>query len=132
MSQDNVEIVRRMFDSWARGDFRAGSDDLDPHVTFVVRSPFPESGVVHGPEGVRKYMYGFLEQFDQLAIEAEKFRAAGDTVVVQARQHGTGRSSGAPADVRYFQLFTFRAGKVVRIESILDEDEALEAAGLPE
>jgi ketosteroid isomerase-like protein len=132
MSQDHLEIVRRMFDSWTKGDFRAGGNDLDPHVTFVVRPPFPESGVVHSPEGVRRYMDGFLEQFDQLTIEAEKIRAAGDTVVVQARQHGTGRSSGAPADLRYFQLFTFRAGKIVRIESILDEDEALEAAGLPE
>jgi ketosteroid isomerase-like protein len=130
MSQDNEEIVRSMFDSWAEGDFRSGSADLDRHVTFVVRSPFPESGVVHGPDGVRKYMNGFLEQFDQLTIEAERFRAAGDTVVVQARQYGTGRSSGAPADVRYFMLFTFRGGKIVRIESILDEAEALEAAGL--
>ena len=30
MSQENVEIVRRIFDGWATGDFGAGLTDLDP------------------------------------------------------------------------------------------------------
>jgi ketosteroid isomerase-like protein len=33
---------------------------------------------------------------------------------------------------RFFMLFTFRGGKIVRIESILERDEAIEAAGLRE
>jgi ketosteroid isomerase-like protein len=32
----------------------------------------------------------------------------------------------------FFMLFTFRGGKIVRIESILERDDALEAAGLSE
>ena len=35
-------------------------------------------------------------------------------------------------DTRLYILFTMRAGKVARVEVFGDEQEALEAAGLPE
>ena len=53
MSEENIEIVRAMYSSWEQGDFNAGAADLDPHVTFVVSPSFPESGVYHGPDGIR-------------------------------------------------------------------------------
>jgi ketosteroid isomerase-like protein len=43
-----------------------------------------------------------------------------------------GRASGIEGDDRYYQLFTFRGGKIVRMEVIRDEAEALEAVGLSE
>ena len=132
MSDEKVQVVRRIFESWAKGDFRGGTDDLDPHVTFIVRKPFPEPVEVVGADAVARYMSDFLEQWDRLTIEAERFRPVGDTVLVRAVQRGAGKASGAATEVRYSQLFTFRGRKIVRVESILDEAEALEAAGLSE
>ena len=132
MSRENVEIVRGIFASWARGDFQGGADELDPDVIFIVRRPFPEPGTAIGPKAVAEYMDLFLEQWDRLVIKAEHFRPVADTVLVRAVMHGSGKASGATTEVRYFQLFTFRGTKIVRIESILDEAEALEAAGLSE
>ena len=43
---------------------------------------------------------------------------------------GAGRTSGAPAELRYLTLWTFRADKVIRIESFRVRDQALKAAGL--
>jgi hypothetical protein len=45
-------------------------------------------------------------------------------------QHGKGKVSGIEGDDSYFMLFTFHGGKIVRIESVRTEGEALEAAGL--
>jgi ketosteroid isomerase-like protein len=56
----------------------------------------------------------------------------GDTVLVHVVQHGKGRTSGIEVDDSYFALYTFRAGKVVRMECIPDKAEALKAAGLSE
>jgi ketosteroid isomerase-like protein len=56
----------------------------------------------------------------------------GDTVLAEVVQHGKGRASGVEGDNQYFQLFTFRGGKIVRMESIMSEAEALEAVGLSE
>jgi ketosteroid isomerase-like protein len=60
MSQENVETVRRIFDSWSIGHFGVGLTDLDPDVEFVVRHPFPEAVETVGPEGIREYMRRFL------------------------------------------------------------------------
>jgi ketosteroid isomerase-like protein len=132
MSQENIEIVRRTFDGWATGDFGAGLTDLDPDVVFVVRHPFPEAVETVGPNGIRDYMRGFLDNWETYAVEARDLQTVGDTVVVDAVQHGQGKASRIEMDQPFFMLFTFRGGKIVRIESILNRDEALQAAGLSE
>jgi ketosteroid isomerase-like protein len=132
MSQENVEIVRRIYEAWAQGDFRARIDDLDQHVVLVIRPDFPEFGVFLGLDGVREYMRRFLDQWEQLTIQATNLRAVGGTVLAQIVQHGKGRASGIEGDNRYFQLLTFRSRKIVRMESIMDEAAALETLGLSE
>jgi|ERR687897_3293977 ketosteroid isomerase-like protein len=132
MSRENVKVVRRIFDSWATGDFGAGLADLDPDVVFVVRHPFPEAVETVGPDGIRKYMRRFLDNWASYAVEARDLQAVGETVVADAVQHGEGKASRIEMEQRFFMLFTFRGGKIVRIESILDRGEALEAAGLRE
>jgi uncharacterized protein len=130
MSQENVEVVRRIFDGWSTGDFGAGLADLDPDVVFVVRHPFPEAIETVGPDGIRDYMARFLDNWETYAVEARDLRAAADTVVADAVQRGVGKASGIEIEQPFFMLFSFRGRKIVRIESILNRDEALKAAGL--
>jgi ketosteroid isomerase-like protein len=132
MSQENVEVVRRIFDGWATGDFGAGFSDLDPEVAFVVRHPFPEAVSTVGPAGIGEYMRGFLDNWESYAVEARESQAIGDLVLVDAVQRGVGKASGIAMEQPFFMLFTFRGGRIVRIESILERDQALEAAGLLE
>ncbi len=69
-----------------------------------------------------------MEQYDgPVTIEATSFEQIGDTVLVNVVQHGSGRTSGIDLEMPYFVLLTFRAGKIVRMESILEEAQALEA-----
>lgn len=132
MSQENVQIVKRIFDGWSTGDFGAGFDDLDPHVVFIVRHPFPEPVETSGPDGIRKYMRGFLDNWKSYRVEARDLRAVGHIVLADAVQGGEGKASGIEMSQVFFMVFTLREGKIVRIESILEKDQALEAAGLSE
>jgi ketosteroid isomerase-like protein len=132
MSQENLELVRGIFDSGSKGDFRGGVNDLDPHVLFIVRPPLAEPAVQVGPEGIGTYMREFLRQWTNYVIEAKELKPIGDTVLASAVWRATGHGSGIPMEVSLFMLFTFRGRKIVRLESILDEAEALEAAGLRE
>jgi ketosteroid isomerase-like protein len=109
MSQENVEVVRRIFDSWAKGDFRGGVDDLDPHVLFIVRPPLADPAVRVGPEGIGNYMREFLRQWVGYVIEANELKAIGDTVLASTVWRATGRESGIPMEVSFFMLFTFAA-----------------------
>ena len=134
MSQENVKALQRLYEAWGVGDFGVGLDVLDTNVTYVVRAPFPEPAVLVGAAAISDYMRRFHEQFERRShmIKADRFRVAGDTVVVDVTQQATGRTSGITAEVSFFTLFTFRGGKIIRFESILDEHEALKAAGLSE
>jgi ketosteroid isomerase-like protein len=132
VSRENVEIVRAILDSWGEGDFRAGADDLDPHVMFIVRPPLAEPGERVGPEGISAYMRDFLRQWTDYVIEGKDLKASGDTVLASTTWRATGRGSGVPMEQAFFMLFTFRGRKIVRLESIVDAEDALEAAGLEE
>ena len=131
MSQENVEIVRQIYERWGRGDFRAGSELYDPYVLLVLRPEFAEAGAYCGPDEIRKYMQeDFLADFEGAAIAGEDFLEAGDSVVVRVNQQATGPASGAPVGMRYYQVWTFRRRSVIRIECIRERRDALEAVRL--
>jgi ketosteroid isomerase-like protein len=139
MSQENVEIVRAVYGRWREGDFRAGVDLLDPHVVLVLDQRFapslvsnPDEGAFYGIEAVSAYTRDILEPMSHLTMEAEELVASGDSVLATVRQRGIGRIGGVPTEMRYFTLWTFRAHKVIRIESFRERAEAVEAAGLSE
>jgi ketosteroid isomerase-like protein len=131
MSRRNVEIVRQIYERWGRGDFRAGVELYDPYVLFVLRPEFPDAGAYCGPDEIRRYMRkDFLADLKGAVIAAEEFLDAGDSVVVRVNQQATGAGSGASVGMRYYQIWTFRGRSVIRIESVRERGEALEAVGL--
>jgi len=136
MSQENVEIVRGIYREWGHGNFREGTELFDPHVLLVLRPEFSLAsgeGVYCGPDEIARYMREiFLPEGEGLVIGGDEFVDAGDSVVVHVHQHGTGRQSHAFGELRYFQVWTFRGRSVIRIESVMERADALEAVGLSE
>jgi ketosteroid isomerase-like protein len=137
MSQENVETVRAIYERFGEGDFRASADLLDPHVVMVLGPEFgpesPGAGTYLGADAVAAYTREYLlGPWADFAMEAEEILAVGDSVLVGVRQRGVGRASGAPTELRYFTLWSFRGRKVIRIQSFRERAEAVEAAGLEE
>ena len=130
MSQENVEAIRAVYEGFANGDFRASLDVFDPLVLFVQNPGLPESGTYLGLKRLAEYTRGFLEPWTHITIEAEEITDAGDTVVAAVYQRGVGIESGARTEFRYFQVWSFRGGKVIRFENFRERSEALDAAGL--
>ena len=134
MASDRVQTLTRIYERWARGEMAASVEVMAEDVVLHIHPEIPEAGTYEGLAGIREYMVGFLDAWDSLTISAVSFREAvgdaGDAVLVEVRQDGVGLDSGARVGFNYFQLWTFRGHEVVRIESILREDEALAAAGL--
>ena len=129
MPEKNVEIVRQVYERWARGDFRGGTEIFDPWVVLVMRPEFPDAGAYLGLEKISGYMRRFLEGWDHAVIQGEEFIAAGESVVVRVHQPASGLKSGVQVDMRYFQVWTLRGGAVIRIENVKGREEALEAVG---
>jgi len=132
MSRENVESLRAVYARWERGDFTASLPLFDENLTLAIDPDIPDGGTYEGTDGVRNYMSRFLDPWESLSIAGESFEAVGDTVLVKVRQTGIGRGSGVPVEIQYFQLWTFRGGKVIRLDVIMSEKRALKAVELRE
>jgi len=117
----NVDVLRAIYARWAEGDFAADAPLFDEEVTMVVDPGIPDGGIYQGLAGIRSYMERFLEPWESLTIAAESFTEAGDKVLVRTVQSGIGQGSGDPVEMRYCQEWTFRDGRVIRLEVIMDE-----------
>jgi ketosteroid isomerase-like protein len=133
MSEENVEIVRRIYADWARGKLTAGVELFDPEIVFESFMPdASERVVVRGPEGIQAFMREFLEQWRNYRHIGEEFVEVGENVLVAGRHAATGRQSGVEVEEPNFSIWTFRGGKVVRLFFDRDRRKVLEAAGLSE
>jgi ketosteroid isomerase-like protein len=132
MSKENVEAIRAVYERFKEGDFRASLDVVDPLVLFVMGPGFPDAGTYLGVERLVEYTQDFLEPWTHIEIEAEEVTEAGDTVVAAICQRGVGSESGAATEFRYYQVWSFRGPKVIRLETFRERSDALDAAGLRE
>lgn len=134
MSQENVALVRRALDASMKGDLEPFIGMLDPNIVWdTSRSRLPEARVYHGIEGVRAFFRELGDAFEgEVRYEIEELRDLGDQVLIELRAKGAGRSTGIAVDWRFVPVFTFREGKVVRVDRYADLAEALAATGLSE
>jgi ketosteroid isomerase-like protein len=136
MSDENVEIVRRATEEFSRGGTDAVIDTFwVPEIVWdMTPTHIPGFGVYTGYDEVRAFMAEWFSafEFDDWEMEIEELFDRGDRVVSILSQRGHGTSSGAEVSVEFAQVFTLRAGKIVRIDNYLDRPKALEAAGLRE
>jgi ketosteroid isomerase-like protein len=134
MSQENVEILRRLYERWASGDFTP-TDPFDPdveHSRIGAQTPDLEGRWV-GLDEFGTAFREYLEALSDLRTEAERIiDLSDDRVLVLSRQTARGKQSGVPIDHELGDLFTLRDGKIVRFYSYWNRVDALEAAGLRE
>jgi ketosteroid isomerase-like protein len=134
MSQEDVEIVRRLYERWARGDF-SHADCFDPQVEHSrIGSETPDmEGRWQGLDRFSAAFLEYLRAFSDLRINAERIIDLGDGRVLGLVRHtATGKLSGAPIEHELGDLFALREGRIVRYDSYWDRFEALAAAGLSE
>ena len=133
MSEENVEIVRRTYARWARGDMQAGVDLFDPEIVFESFTPDAnERIVVTGPAKIAAFMEEFLGQWREYRLFGDEFHDAGEVVFVIGHQTAFGRHSGVSVEDTLCSVWTFREGRVVHLLFDRDREKALEAAGLRE
>ena len=132
MSQENVEIVQRSIAAYNRRDFDALRELSHPELEVDwSASRGLEAGVYRGLEEVLSFYQGFLDVFEQVDVEPNRFINSGDSVIVPNTAYVRGRD-GIEAVAGSTFIFKVRSGLVVRICLYQEMYEALEAAGLSE
>jgi ketosteroid isomerase-like protein len=136
MSQENVEIVRRVYEKW-KDEVLGDPDDetydvLHPDVEWDVSRRTFDPAVYHGYAGIREFVVRLREVWESGRIEPLEFIPAEDQVVVPVRLHLVSRTHGETTTANAAHVWTLRGGKVIRHCVFQSKAEALEAAGLRE
>jgi ketosteroid isomerase-like protein len=136
MSQENVEVVRALFEAVAARDSEAVLAKYDPAVELdFSRSPFGNvlnKRVYRGHEGLRSFIRERYESWEEVGDQCEELIEAADKVVSVVTSRGRGRESGVAVEQTHYGLWSIDAGKVTSARWFGTLDEALEAAGLRE
>jgi ketosteroid isomerase-like protein len=124
MSQENVDIVRRFL----AVNVDEALNDADPGIVW---NPAEESSG-QGHEAVRASLVSWKSEWDDYELIPEELADMGDRVVATVRLRGRGRGSGIEVDARFYDVYTLRDRKIVRMDQFTRRSEALEAVGLSE
>ena len=144
MSQENVELVRRLYvatpglrDSVPAEDpgflDRIFRDFFDED--FMVRMPpeYPEgSRVLQGREGMMAFLAMLREAWSEWRFVPERFFDDDDRVLVFVHVIAVGHESGVPVESEVGHIWTIQDGRAKFVGVYRDRSEALKAVGLGE
>ena len=131
MSQENVEIVRRMWEAFLAADFQTALSFYAADVEWDGTN-LPDGQIGRGHEAILGHVTKWAEAWNDWTVEVERVvEAGGDQVILFTRERGRS-DSGLTMDERHAELYTLRDGKIVRRQGFSDPSQALEAAGLSE
>ena len=130
MSQDNVGILRAVYERWGRGEIWT-PEVIAPDVEVVWGADVPDVGTYHGVAEAEQSMREWFSAWDVVRWKAEEFVDLGDRVLVLIRAHARGKAS-SNAEGSYAHIWTMRDGKAIRIVGYTDWGAARKSAGLEE
>jgi ketosteroid isomerase-like protein len=129
MSRENVEIVRRMYETYHAGDAAASLACFDPDVV-VDFSRRADGRVGQGREYLSQAVASWMGAWEEWQEEIEDIRDLGSQVYVAATQRGRGKGSGVEVEQSYAFLCEVGGGTITKVTYYPQAAEALEAAGL--
>ena len=133
MSQENVEIVRSVYEAANRGDREHALGFLHPEIVIDATRRVINPTTYVGMDGAQQLFTDMDEVWEEFRLEQIELIDAGSRVVVIGRLVGKGKASGVEVEQPIAGIWNVRGGRVVRVElGYTDRREALEAAGLSE
>lgn len=130
MSQQNVDIIRGMYDAFARGDIPGVLGVLDSGIEwneaenflYADRSPYI------GPEAVLEGVFARIGvDWESFAATPDTLLDAGEAVVTQGHYSGIYKGTGKQVRAQFAHVLTMRGGKVIRFQQYTDTKQFADA-----
>jgi ketosteroid isomerase-like protein len=132
MSLDKMQVIRTAFEGLNKGDWDTALKDFAPDFVFDNSQDLGEWRGVHtGADQAKDVWQRLTEAWETIRYEIVELIPADDHVLSHQTASFRGRG-GIEVETRTNWVWTFREGKVIRVETFGERADALEAAGLRE
>jgi ketosteroid isomerase-like protein len=132
MSEHNVNVVKGMYEAFARGDVPAVLGVFDPAIEWREADGFiyADGNPYIGPTAVLEGVFMRLAtEWDHFTASPEGLLDAGEAVVAHGYYGGTYKKTGKSVRAQFAHFFTMRDGKVVKFQQYTDTLQFQRAVG---
>jgi len=130
MSQENVDVVRRMFEAIESRDLAGVLAAYDPEVVIHEAGSLPYGGEYRGLDGATRHAMGYAQTWGRVQEGPDTrldptFLDAGDHVVVLWHQKARSARRGTEIDLPAVSVYRMRGGKVAESRMFLSDTSAV-------
>jgi ketosteroid isomerase-like protein len=131
MSDDDFEVVRRVWAAAGRADPEAMRGDLHPEIVAVPFGADLEGKAYRGPDEVVGWFRDeILSTWEFFRVIPQEFQRVGDRLLVTGRWQARGIESGVDLDIAASWVLELRDGQIVYWHTYTDHAQARRDAGL--
>ncbi len=128
MSQQNVDVVRSIYEAFGQGDTDSLATAL-AETEWHEAEGMPYGGTFVGAEAIFENVFGPIAQdVDGFTARPDEVLDGGDEKVVSLGRYA-GQASNGPVDVPFAHVWTVQDGKIVRFVQYTDTKLFGEAVG---
>ncbi len=132
MSQENLDVIRGLYDSFGRGDVPAVLSQMDAAIEWREAENFiyADRNPYVGPQAVLEGVFMRLgSEWEDFTVRPEEWLDAGHHVVVLGTYTGRHKETGKEVRAQFAHVWGVRGGRVVRFQQYTDTKQFAEVAG---
>lgn len=132
MSQENVALVRAIYDAFAAGDIAGVLGAMSPDIVWNEAENFPyaDRNPYRGPEAVLHGVFARIgAEWDGFEVVAEELIDGGDTVVALGRYRGACKATGRAIDAQLAHVWRVEGGRAAAFQQYADTLQVARATG---
>jgi ketosteroid isomerase-like protein len=131
-SDDDIELIRRSYAAWNRGDVEAIADIVADDVEIrPVLGDQVAANEFRGPDGLRRWAETLNTTMDDFEVDLQELiEIGGDQYLALLRFSGRGKASGAPVSLDAAHILTVVDGRLTRLIGYQSWNEGRAAAGI--
>jgi len=132
MANDNVALVRGIYDAFATGDVAAVLAAMSDDIVWNEAENFPlaDRNPYRGPQAVASGVFARLaEEWDGFGVEPQEFLDAGDSIIVLGRYRGTNKTTGRAMNPQMAHVWRVSGGKATAFQQYVDTIAVARASG---
>ena len=124
MSQGDVDLAKRLYDLFGRGDIAGVLGLFDPHIEWhqAEGNPYqPDGAAWIGPQAVLQNLFMRIgNEWDGFAVTPRAFTATERGVLMEGRYTGTYKPTGRSVDLQVAHVLTMRDDKLTCFQQYID------------